>query len=132
MLASVAGRLIGVAHLIAVAHSDRPQLLMLVTVLICCIIGRLPLACDAVWTQNSRLYVKVERAPPPPQNTVLLLSARTVLSGFQAKIFMSIFSMPYRTVNTRHGYKKTIQLMVCKEVMPVFFTRDSFTTYKST
>ena len=65
----------GTGSVIAVTHSDLPQFVTKVTALICCIIGQLPSACDAGWTQKARLYVKVERAP---KNTVLSLSAHTV------------------------------------------------------
>jgi len=53
----------GTGTVIAVTHSDLPHFVTKVTALICCIIGQLPSAYDARWTQKARLYVKVERAP---------------------------------------------------------------------
>ena len=53
----------GTGIVIDVTQPDLPQFVTTVNVLICCIIGQLPSACDAGWTQKARLYVKVGRAP---------------------------------------------------------------------
>jgi hypothetical protein len=52
----------GTGTVISVTLSDLPQFVTMADVLICCIIGQLPSACDAGWTQKARLCVKVERA----------------------------------------------------------------------
>jgi hypothetical protein len=73
---------------IAVAHSDLPQFVTTVTVLICCITGQISSAYDAGWTQKTRLC----QGRKGPKVRYCYYPHSLFKTGFIAKVLMQVQS----------------------------------------
>ena len=97
----------GAAEVITVTHSNLTQSMTTMIGLICSIIGQLPSAGNAGWTQKFRLYVKVEK---PPKYSALTSCAHYLnwfaSENFNATTFSGI--NPLRT-EINFSYIKTVR-----------------------